>query len=120
MKNRGIKLLLSRINLLVGACLLTPLAAFALISNRSSADTPVVSLGRTVVALSGIVAAWLFIRALSSRIPMFGKPYYSDDGTLSAMMKDRPRDLSIPWIEVLVLSVEFILFAILWFLAIRR
>jgi hypothetical protein len=43
-----------------------------------------------------------------------GTPYYSDDGTLSALSEERPRDLSIPWGEVVTICVEFLTFAGAW------
>ena len=72
-----------------------------------------------LAGLSGIVALWAFIRALSSRIPQMGAAYYSDDGTLSALSEETPRDLSIPWSEIAVICVEFVLFVGAWILTFR-
>jgi hypothetical protein len=69
---------------------------------------------RDIAGLSAVVAGWAMIRALSTRIPQLGKPYYSDYGTLSALMIDKPHDLSIPWAQVATIIIEFLAFAALW------
>jgi hypothetical protein len=66
--------------------------------------------------LSFLAAFYAALRALSGRIPQMGKPYYSDDGTLSALMSEKPRDLSIPWGEVIAIVIELLGFLGIWFL----
>jgi hypothetical protein len=73
-----------------------------------------------VAGLSGLLAMWALIRALSARIPQMGAPYYSDDGTLSALSEEQPRDLSIPWSEVAIISIEFLLFAGAWIFVLAK
>ena len=108
--------LLSRRHLLVCACCTLPLLTYVVLRGKLMADSQSLAIARAAALLTGMLSMWALIRALSSRIPQMGAPYYSDDGTLSALPKEQPRDLSIPWSEVAVICTEFLLFAGVWIL----
>jgi hypothetical protein len=111
--------LLSRQHLIVCGVCTVPLLTYSVLRNKLIAGSQMFTLIRTIAGLTAVVAMWAFIRALSSRVPQMGAPYYSDDGTLSASSEKVPRDLSIPWGEVAVICIEFVLFAGVWILAFR-
>jgi hypothetical protein len=96
------------------------LAAYPIASEISAPGTFLFNLAKDVAALTGLAALWLTIRALSNRIPQMGKPYYSDDGMLSALSEKIPRDLTVPWLEVIGILLEFLIFAGAWVFVFHR
>ena len=116
-KSRVSTYLLSRKHLLVCAGCTFPLLAYVVLRSKLATNSQMLALVRLIAVSTALLALWAFIRALSRRIPQFGAPYYSDDGTLSALSEETPRDLSIPWGEVAIICTEFVLFAGVWILA---
>jgi hypothetical protein len=106
--------LLSRKHLFICAACTLPLLAYVVVRGILAPNSEPLTIARMIVVLTGGLAIGALIRALSSRIPQMGAPYYSDDGTLSALSEKSPRDLSIPWGEIAIISIEFLIFAGAW------
>lgn len=117
-KSRVRLYVLSRKHLVVCAACILPLLVYIVLRKELAASSQTLTISRLIAVLTALLALWALIRALSRRIPQFGAPYCSDDGTVSGLSEEiqTHRDLSIPWFEVTTICIEFLIFAGVWIL----